>query len=62
VETELARDIQAEKASPESVASEIVTGIQAGETYIFPDPIAKHIGELWANDGRTLDVALVREA
>ncbi len=62
VETELARDIPLEKASPESVAVEIVAGIQAGETYIFPDPIAKHVGALWANDGRSLDVALVREA
>ncbi|RFB79052.1 SDR family oxidoreductase [Methylovirgula sp. 4M-Z18] len=62
VETELARDIQAEKASPESVAQEIVAGIKAGETYIFPDQIAKHVGQLWANDGRILDTALVREA
>jgi NAD(P)-dependent dehydrogenase (short-subunit alcohol dehydrogenase family) len=62
IDTDLARDIPIEKATPEHAASEIVKGLEADEDYIFPDPVAKHIGALWATDGRTLDTALAAEA
>jgi NAD(P)-dependent dehydrogenase (short-subunit alcohol dehydrogenase family) len=61
IDTDMARDIPLEKASPEHAAAEIVRGVAAGETYIFPDPVAKQIGALWEKDGRTLDTALVGE-
>ncbi len=62
IDTELARDLPYDKASPESAAKLIVDGINAGETYIFPDPVAQHIGQLWETDGRALDVALAQRA
>ncbi|ESQ82167.1 short-chain dehydrogenase [Asticcacaulis sp. AC466] len=61
IDTELAKDIPMDKTSPEHCASEIVKGIAAGQTYIFPDPVALHIGQLWASDGKTLDTALAGE-
>lgn len=61
IDTEMAKDIPMDKASPEHAAEQIVKGIAANETYIFPDPVALHIGQLWATDGKTLDTALAGE-
>ncbi len=59
IETELwAGKGPAVKATTESTAELIVAGLEKGDTYIFPDPVAQYIGKLWETDGRTLDVAL----
>jgi NAD(P)-dependent dehydrogenase (short-subunit alcohol dehydrogenase family) len=59
IETELwAGNGPAVKASAESTAELIVAGLEKGDTYIFPDPVAQYIGKLWETDGRTLDIAL----
>jgi NAD(P)-dependent dehydrogenase (short-subunit alcohol dehydrogenase family) len=58
IDTDMAKDIPMDKATPEHAAQKIVAGLSAGETYIFPDPVAEHIGKLWETDGRTLDTAL----
>jgi NAD(P)-dependent dehydrogenase (short-subunit alcohol dehydrogenase family) len=59
IETELwAGNGPAVKASAESTADLIVAGLDKGDSYIFPDPVAQYIGKLWETDGRTLDVAL----
>jgi NAD(P)-dependent dehydrogenase (short-subunit alcohol dehydrogenase family) len=58
IDTDMARDLEFDKTSPESAAQVIVAGLTKGETYIFPDPTAQHIGTLWETDGRALDVAL----
>ncbi len=63
IETELwAGKGPAVKASAESTAELIVAGIEKGDTYIFPDPVAQYIGSLWEKDGRTLDTALASRA
>ncbi len=62
IDTDMARDLPYEKATPASTADLIVAGIVAGETYIFPDPTSQNIGKLWETDGRTLDVALSQRA
>lgn len=62
IDTDMARDIPMDKATPEHAAAEIVKGLEADQDYIFPDPVAKHIGQLWETDGRTLDTALAAEA
>ncbi len=62
IDTDLARDLPLDKATPESAAKLIVAGLEKDETYIFPDPVAQHIGELWEHDGRALDVALASRA
>ena len=61
IDTDMARDIPMDKATPEHAAEQIVKGIEAGDTYIFPDPVALQIGHLWEKDGRTLDTALAGE-
>jgi NAD(P)-dependent dehydrogenase (short-subunit alcohol dehydrogenase family) len=58
IDTDLAKDIPLDKATPEHAAANIVQGLEQGQTYIFPDPMAVHIGQLWASDGRQLEAAL----
>ncbi len=58
IDTDMARDIPMEKATPEHAATEIIKGLESGQDYIFPDPVAVHIGQLWATDGKALDTAL----
>ena len=58
VDTDLAKGIPLEKVTPEHVATNIVRGVAEGESYIFPDPMALQIEQLWAHDGRKLEVAM----
>ncbi len=60
IDTDMAKDLTFDKASPESTADLIVKGIEAGDTYIFPDPASQWIGSLWEKDGRALDTALAQ--
>ena len=60
IDTDMAKDVPFEKASPESTADLIVKGIENGDTYIFPDPASQWIGSLWEKDGRALDTALAQ--
>ncbi len=62
IDTDMARDLPLEKASPESAAVLIVAGIEKGDHYIFPDPLAQTVGKLWESDGRALDTVLAGEA
>jgi NAD(P)-dependent dehydrogenase (short-subunit alcohol dehydrogenase family) len=47
VETEMARDFDVPKASPESVAQAIFDGVEKGEEDIFPDPMSAALAESW---------------
>lgn len=58
IDTDLAKDIPLDKATPEHAAANIVRGIEEGRTYIFPDPMALQVEHLWATDGRQLEAAL----
>jgi short-subunit dehydrogenase len=58
VDTELAKNIPLEKVTPEHAAANIVRGIEQGQTYIFPDPMAQQVEHLWAHDGRQLEAAM----
>jgi NAD(P)-dependent dehydrogenase (short-subunit alcohol dehydrogenase family) len=55
IDTDMARDFQMEKASPESTARLIVAGLIAGDDYIFPDPMSQQVGALWQGDPRALE-------
>jgi short-subunit dehydrogenase len=55
VATDLAKNIPLEKASPEYVAVNIVRGIAEGQAYIFPDPMALQVEQLWTTNGRQLE-------
>jgi short-subunit dehydrogenase len=47
VDTEMTRYLDIPKASPESVASAILDGVDDGEEEIFPDPLAATMAESW---------------
>jgi NAD(P)-dependent dehydrogenase (short-subunit alcohol dehydrogenase family) len=47
VDTEMTRYFDIPKASPESVASAILDGVDDGEEEIFPDPLSATMAESW---------------
>jgi NAD(P)-dependent dehydrogenase (short-subunit alcohol dehydrogenase family) len=47
VDTDMTRSLDIPKASPESVAREILDGIERGEEDIFPDPMSVGIADSW---------------
>ncbi|OLE26968.1 MAG: short-chain dehydrogenase [Catenulispora sp. 13_1_20CM_3_70_7] len=49
VDTEMSKDFQAAKASPESVAAAIFDGLAAGQEEIFPDAAAQQLTQAWAD-------------
>ncbi len=57
VDTDMAKDIEMEKASPESVANEILDGVESGAEEVFPDPMAKGYAEAYAAGTKTLERA-----
>jgi NAD(P)-dependent dehydrogenase (short-subunit alcohol dehydrogenase family) len=46
-DTEMTRDLDIPKATPESVARAIFDGIENGEEDIFPDPLSQAMAEGW---------------
>ncbi len=58
VDTDAAKNIPLEKVTPAHAAANIVRGIERGDAYIFPDPMALQVEHLWAHDGRQLEVAM----
>ena len=46
-DTEMSRDFNVPKASPESVAQAIFDGVESGEDDIFPDPMSASIADSW---------------
>ena len=57
IDTDMIRDLQIPKASPESAAIGIFDGLEKGEEDIFPDPMSRTIAESWRTG---LDKALER--
>jgi NAD(P)-dependent dehydrogenase (short-subunit alcohol dehydrogenase family) len=47
IDTDMSRDLQVPKASPESVARAIFDGVEDGEEEIFPDPASQTLAETW---------------
>src|SRR5262252_1236914 len=47
IDTEMSRDLQVPKTSPESAAAGIFDGLDKGEDDIFPDVAAQSIAEGW---------------
>ena len=47
VDTEMSRDLDIPKASPESVARVIFDGVEKGEEDIFPDPMSESMAQSW---------------
>ncbi|MEU3983252.1 SDR family NAD(P)-dependent oxidoreductase [Streptomyces sp. NPDC026672] len=47
VDTDMTRDLDIPKSTPESVARGIADGVEKGEEEIFPDPLSETIAEGW---------------
>jgi NAD(P)-dependent dehydrogenase (short-subunit alcohol dehydrogenase family) len=47
VDTDMVRDLDVPKASPESVARAIFDGVEKGEEEIFPDPLSASMAASW---------------
>jgi NAD(P)-dependent dehydrogenase (short-subunit alcohol dehydrogenase family) len=48
-DTDMVRDLDIPKASPESVARAIFDAVDGGEEDIFPDPLAQSLADGWRN-------------
>lgn len=55
VDTDMAKGIEMDKATPEDVADEILDGIEAGAEDIFPDPMAKGVQEAYFKDPKGVE-------
>ena len=45
IDTDMTKDVEMEKESPENVAKAVANGVEAGDEYIFPDPMAVQVGQ-----------------
>lgn len=55
IDTDMAKDIDMPKATPQSAAQEVVEGLLAGQEDIFPDPMSQQVGSLWLKDPKALE-------
>lgn len=65
VDTDMAKDIEMDKTSPQQVANNILDGIEAGQEDIFPDSFAKGFGEQFHSSPKSSEqqiAAMVAEA
>lgn len=49
IDTDMIRNLDVPKTSPESVARAIFDGVEKGDEEIFPDPMSEAIAEGWRN-------------
>ena len=52
IDTDMLKDLDAPKSPPGVVAHGILDGLEAGQLEIFPDPVARLLGDIWATDPR----------
>jgi short-subunit dehydrogenase len=55
IDTDMAKDFEAEKTSPQVVAQAIAQGILKNEENVFPDPMSQEVGQLWTRDPNALE-------
>jgi NAD(P)-dependent dehydrogenase (short-subunit alcohol dehydrogenase family) len=55
VDTDMAKDLPMDKTPPDAVARAIVSGIEAGEEDIFPDPMALQVAAGWKQDHKAVE-------
>lgn len=58
IDTDMARDIQMEKTSPEETAASIIRALEAGEADIFPDAGGRAMFETWSKNYRDLEASV----
>ena len=55
IDTDMAKEFEMTKTSPQVTAENIVKGLLEGKEDIFPDPMSDGIGQLWAKDPKELE-------
>src|SRR5260370_915546 len=55
IDTDLAKPFEMVKTAPEAAANAILDGLEEGREEIFPDPMAREVGELFLRDPRALE-------
>ncbi len=58
IDTDMAKEFDMEKTSPELAAENTLLGLEAGEADIFPDQTGKGMFDLWSNNYRDLEKAV----
>ena len=55
VDTAMAAEIKFDKTSPDAVSTAILSGIEAGEEDIFPDPMSTQVYAAWKQDHKAIE-------
>jgi NAD(P)-dependent dehydrogenase (short-subunit alcohol dehydrogenase family) len=55
IDTDMLAGVEMPKASPRSVAEAILDGVLAGESDIYPDPMAAEMSRVWRSDPRAFE-------
>ena len=55
IDTDLAKEFPADKASPQETAERIIQGIENDQADIFPDDGGRQMFDVWNNDYRDLE-------
>lgn len=55
IDTDMAKDIQLPKTSPDEAARAIVEGIARGDEDILPDPMARQVFAQWTRDPKSVE-------
>jgi len=60
IDTDMVRAMDMAKASPESVAQGILTGVEQDQDDIFPDPMSRELFAIWRSDPKQLERQFVQ--
>ncbi len=55
IDTDMAKDLDMPKTSPQDTAENILAGILAGHEDIFPDPMSTSMSQAWAKNPKSLE-------
>ncbi len=58
IDTDMAKDLEMDKTSPEDTARNILAGLEADEADIFPDPASQQMFDAWRGNYRDLEQAV----
>jgi NAD(P)-dependent dehydrogenase (short-subunit alcohol dehydrogenase family) len=60
IDTDMLKGLDAPKSSPDVVAHGILDGLEAGETEIYPDPVARLLAAIWLVEPRRYEQLFAR--
>jgi len=55
IDTDMTKGFEMEKDTPENVAKNVIKGIKEGTEDIFPDPMSKQVGEVYATSPKSIE-------